>query len=77
MRETIVWIIFLGLLALAAFEAGWIARDFKKDDTREMVLRNNDRVTGLSGRVTVLEGPPIPRKVEGLEGRKQKAIEKR
>ena len=58
MRETIIWIIFLVLLALAAFEGGYIVRDRRKDDTRERVLKLETKATDLSGRMVILEGPP-------------------
>jgi hypothetical protein len=62
-REGIFWVVFWILLSLAAFEAGYILRDWQKDDTREIALKNDAKIKDIHGRMTVLEGPP-PKKAE-------------
>lgn len=61
-REAIFWAAFCILLGLASFEAGWIIRDFQKDDTQKRVLKLETKFTDHDGRIVVLEGPPKGRK---------------
>ena len=58
MREAIFWVCFCILLALASLEAGWIIRDFQKDETRGRILKLETKFTDHDGRIVVLEGPP-------------------
>lgn len=55
-RQAIFWLGFCALLALASFEAGWIARDIQRDDTRERLTRLTDQFRDHDGRITVMEG---------------------
>ena len=57
-REAIFLAAFCILLALASFEAGWIIRDFQKDETHRRVFKLETKFTDHDGRITVLEGPP-------------------
>jgi len=56
-REAIFLAAFCILLALASFEAGWIIRDFQKDETQKRILKLETKFTDHDGRITVLEGP--------------------
>jgi hypothetical protein len=57
-RRAIFWAAFCLLLAIAAYEAGWISRDFQKDETQKRVLKLETKFTDHDGRIVVLEGPP-------------------
>jgi hypothetical protein len=57
MRETVFWIMFCFLLALAAFESGWIVRDRQRDNTQERLLKIEERIREQGARMVVLEGP--------------------
>ena len=57
-RQSVFWVTFCILLVMAAFEAGWILRDFQKDDTQKRVLKLETKFTDHDGRIVVLEGPP-------------------
>jgi hypothetical protein len=57
-REAIFWMVFCILLGLASFEAGWIIRDFQKDETQKRVLKLETKFTDHDGRIVVLEGAP-------------------
>ena len=61
-REAIFWMVFCILLGLASFEAGWIIRDFQKDETQKRVLKLETKFTDHDGRIVYLEGPPKKRK---------------
>lgn len=61
MREAIVLILLFLFGLCAAFEAGYIVRDFQKDDTREIAVTARDKEVALSGRLAVLEGPSYAR----------------
>jgi hypothetical protein len=55
-REIFILILFCAILVMAAFEAGWIVRDLRKDDMKERISKTEERQRDLSGRVIVLEG---------------------
>ena len=57
-REAFFWITFCLLLAIAAFEAGYIVRDFEKDETQKRVQKLETKFTDHDGRIVVLEGLP-------------------
>jgi len=68
-REAIFWTVFCILLALASFEAGWIIRDFEKDETQKRVLKLETKFTDHDGRIVVLEGPPARKASAGKSSR--------
>ena len=55
MRETIVWILFCVMLALASFGGGYIYRDEKADELRKEVYQQEKQVRDLIGRMTSVE----------------------
>jgi hypothetical protein len=61
-RQGIFWAAFCILLALAAFETGWILRDFQKDDHDSRITKLEQRTIDHSGRIVTLEGPSGARK---------------
>ncbi len=56
MREKIVIILGLIFMAAAFFQAGWIVRDLRIDDTRDRLSVVEERQHDLGGRVVILEG---------------------
>lgn len=44
MRETIVWILFCVLLAVASFESGYIRRSWEKDTLWQEIKKVSERV---------------------------------
>jgi len=57
-RQAFFWAAFCVLLALASLEAGWIIRDFQKDETQKRILKLETKFTDHDGRIVYLEGPP-------------------
>ena len=64
MRETIVLILCAILLAVAAFEGGYIWRDREADELRKQVYQLDLKTKDMNGRLVG---------VETTEGRRQKA----
>ena len=58
MRREIMALIILGvLLAVSAFEGGYIWRDYQADELRKEVYQQEKQIRDLIGRVHILEGP--------------------
>ncbi len=55
-REIIVIILGVIFMAAAFFQAGWIIRDLRTDDTRDRLSKTEERQHDLQGRIVILEG---------------------
>ena len=55
-REWIIAILFCALVAIGAWQNGYIYRDLRSDKLREDVIKSERKITDHEGRIIVLEG---------------------
>jgi hypothetical protein len=57
LREIVVLVLFILFFGLACLQAGYILRDWQKDETRERIHKLETKFTDHDGRIVLLEGP--------------------
>jgi hypothetical protein len=54
-RQALAWILFILFFGLACFQAGYILRDLRADDSKDRILKLEDKFRNHDGRLIAVE----------------------